>query len=419
MKLHEYFGCESQEELSYKLKINDSSVRELSDFYNYERMKSSSLEGPSDVTQFIESKGIDVYALANPDTEIILVTNSKNEVINIAETNQMYKYQGDEDIAKALQDTAAAKGFFVVGNKPKFREEIAKDMDTPCLDHIVVKQESYYSQTSGNTYYRTQAKSKSIEDYFTWRTAFQQSVQQSRLYELDDAREFTQNHFTEQIKGLHIIQDDKTIRGLLKQAYQHEPVEHVVALTYDKDYRIYNIRKVATGAETTSVLSSRELFKEAMKDMAKGIIIAHNHPSGNPTASEDDIRMTKAAGKRAMRLHKEVFDHFIIARGDVVSVYETLKNRLPKNTLDEFNLKAYKRDGDTRSKQIADDIVSTREKLQKAGVKDSVAGEIQKMVWMGTPEGKAIVASLQNTNDPMIIRKLANKAVKPQQSHRL
>lgn len=414
MKLHEYFGCESQEELSYKLKINDSSVRELSDFYNYERMKSRSLEGPSDVTQFIESKGIDVYALANPDTEIILVINSENEVINIAETNQMYKYQGDEDIAKALQDTAAAKGFFVVGNKPKFREEIAKDMDTPCLDHIVVKQESYYSQTSGNTYDRTQAKSKSIEDYFTWRTAFQQSVQQSRLYELDDAREFTQNHFTEQIKGLHIIQDDKTIRGLLKQAYQHEPVEHVVALTYDKDYRIYNIRKVATGAETTAALSSRELFKEAMKDMAKGIIIAHNHPSGHPTASEDDIRMTKAAGKRAMRLHKEVFDHFIIARGDVVSVYETLKNRLPKNTLDEFNLKAYERDGDARSKQIADDIVSTREKLQKAGVKDSVAGEIQKMAWMGTPEGKAIVASLQKTNDPMIIRKLANKAVKPQ-----
>lgn len=418
MKLHEYFGCESQEELSYKLKINDSSVRELSDFYNYERMKSNSLEGPLDVIKFIERQGIDTYALANPDTEIILIINSKNEVINIAETNQMHKYQGDEDIAKALQDTAAAKGFFVVGNKPKFREEIAKDMDTPCLDHIVVKQESYYSQTSGNTYDRTQAKSKSIEDYFTWRTAFQQSVQQSRLYELDDAREFTQNHFTEQIKGLHIIQDDKTIRGLLKQAYQHEPVEHVVALTYDKDYRIYNIRKVATGAETTAALSSRELFKEAMKDMAKGIIIAHNHPSGNPTASEDDIRMTKAAGKRAMRLHKEVFDHFIIARGDVVSVYETLKNRLSKNTLDEFNLKAYERDGDARSKQIADDIVSTREKLQKAGVKDSVAGEIQKMAWMGTPEGKAIVTSLQKTNDPMIVRKLANKAVKPQQSHR-
>lgn len=414
MKLHEYFGCESQEELSYKLKINDSSVRELSDFYNYERMKSNSLEGPLDVIKFIERQGIDTYALANPDTEIILIINSKNEVINIAETNQMHKYQGDEDIAKALQDTAAAKGFFVVGHNPKSREEIAKDMDTPCLDHIVVNQESFYSQTSGNTYDRTQDTSKSIEDYLLWRTAFQQSVHKSRLYELDDAREFTQNHFTEQIKGLHIIQDDKKIQALLKQAYQHEPVENVVALTYSNDYRIYDIRKVATGAETAATLSSRELFKEAMKDTAKGIIIAHNHPSGHPTASEDDIRMTKAAGKRAMRLHKDVFDHFIVASGNVVSVYETLKNKLPKDKLDDFNLKAYERDWDARSNQIADDIVSTREKLQKAGVKEAVVADIQKMVWMETQQGKAIVASLQKTDDPMIIRKLANKAVKPQ-----
>ena len=114
-----------------------------------------------------------------------------------------------------------------------------------------------------------------------------------------------------------------------------------------------------------------------------------------------------------MRLHKDVFDHFIVASGNVVSVYETLKNKLPKDKLDDFNLKAYERNWDARSNQIADDIVSTREKLQKAGVKEAVVADIQKMVWLGTQQGKAIVASMQKTDDPVIIRKIANKAVKP------
>lgn len=211
--------------------------------------------------------------------------------------------------------------------------------------------------------------------------------------------------------GDRISPDDVTmITGAI--TYQLESHKNI----YLND-RLFNSEledAVASVGERTPAYRGGGTFTEAMKDTAKGIIIAHNHPSGHPTASEDDIRMTKAAGKRAMRLNKDVFDHFIVASGNVVSVYETLKNKLPKDKLDDFNLKAYERDWDARSNQIADDIVSTREKLQKAGVKEAVVADIQKMVWMETQQGKAIVASLQKTDDPMIIRKLANKAVKPQ-----
>ena len=61
-----------------------------------------------------------------------------------------------------------------------------------------------------------------------------------------------------------------------------------------------------------ALISPREIFIQALKQEAAYIVLLHNHPSGDPTPSEDDIRITNRITKAAMLLEFELVDHIII-----------------------------------------------------------------------------------------------------------
>jgi DNA repair protein RadC len=65
-----------------------------------------------------------------------------------------------------------------------------------------------------------------------------------------------------------------------------------------------------------------ELFKPAVRSNAAGIIVIHNHPSGDPTPSPDDIALTRAIVQAGKLLDVEVLDHLVIGRGRFVSLKE-------------------------------------------------------------------------------------------------
>ena len=64
------------------------------------------------------------------------------------------------------------------------------------------------------------------------------------------------------------------------------------------------------------------MFKGAIKENAAAVIIAHNHPSGDPSPSKDDIRVTREIVKAGKLLDIEVLDHLVIGRGKFVSLKE-------------------------------------------------------------------------------------------------
>ncbi|MEG2353709.1 MAG: DNA repair protein RadC [Clostridium sp.] len=82
------------------------------------------------------------------------------------------------------------------------------------------------------------------------------------------------------------------------------------------------IRDVSVGSLNSSIVHPREVFIEAVKKSAASIIICHNHPSGNPQPSKEDINITKRLKECGTLLGIELIDHIIIGEGTFVSLKE-------------------------------------------------------------------------------------------------
>src|SRR5437762_10475473 len=77
---------------------------------------------------------------------------------------------------------------------------------------------------------------------------------------------------------------------------------------------------VYRGSVNSSLVRVAEVFKEAVRVNAAAIIIAHNHPSGDPTPSPEDIRVTEQIVSAGKLLEIEVLDHLVIGERDWVSL---------------------------------------------------------------------------------------------------
>ena len=99
--------------------------------------------------------------------------------------------------------------------------------------------------------------------------------------------------------------------------------EHFVELMLDVKNQIIGINVVSVGCLTSSVVHPREVFKAAIIANAHGIIVAHNHPSGDLTPSEDDIVTTKRLQECGTLLGIKLVDHLIFNEsGEHVSLRE-------------------------------------------------------------------------------------------------
>lgn len=98
--------------------------------------------------------------------------------------------------------------------------------------------------------------------------------------------------------------------------------EHLRVLLLDTRNRVMSIPTVYIGSLNTSVVRVGELFKLAIRDNAASIVLAHNHPSGDPTPSSEDIRMTRAVKQAGDLLNIELLDHVIIGRNKFTSLKE-------------------------------------------------------------------------------------------------
>ena len=96
--------------------------------------------------------------------------------------------------------------------------------------------------------------------------------------------------------------------------------EHFVALLLDARHRLIRLSPIAVGSLAATLVHPRELFKEAISASAAVVIVAHNHPSGDPEPSGDDLALTRRLVEAGRLLGIEVLDHLIIAREGVVSL---------------------------------------------------------------------------------------------------
>ncbi|WP_080146202.1 RadC family protein [Marinilactibacillus piezotolerans] len=98
--------------------------------------------------------------------------------------------------------------------------------------------------------------------------------------------------------------------------------EHVMALYLNTKNEIIKKETVFKGSLNSSVAHPREIFRGAVKYAAARVIIAHNHPSGNPEPSEADLSFTKRMAQAGEMIGIEVLDHIIIGEEAYVSLRE-------------------------------------------------------------------------------------------------
>lgn len=98
--------------------------------------------------------------------------------------------------------------------------------------------------------------------------------------------------------------------------------EHVRVLLLDTRNRVMKIPTVYVGSLNTSVLRVGEVFRPAVRANAAAIIVAHNHPSGDPAPSSEDIQVTRQLVEAGKLLDISVLDHVIIGHQKFVSLKE-------------------------------------------------------------------------------------------------
>lgn len=98
--------------------------------------------------------------------------------------------------------------------------------------------------------------------------------------------------------------------------------EHFIAIYLDTKNNIISSKTIFIGGLNVSVVHPREVFKWAVKLSANSIIVAHNHPSGDPTPSPADIEATKAINEAGNTMSINLIDHIIIGQDRYLSLKE-------------------------------------------------------------------------------------------------
>ena len=98
--------------------------------------------------------------------------------------------------------------------------------------------------------------------------------------------------------------------------------EHFVVLSVDSGRRLITKRIVFIGTVDTVIAHPREVYAGAVADFANGIIVAHNHPSGDPTPSKQDIATTEQLVAAGQILGVKLLDHIIVAEQEYFSFRE-------------------------------------------------------------------------------------------------
>ncbi|MCU0316661.1 MAG: DNA repair protein RadC [Fimbriimonadaceae bacterium] len=111
-----------------------------------------------------------------------------------------------------------------------------------------------------------------------------------------------------------------------EQAYElfaylaDEPREHFCIASLNTKNKVLAVRTIHIGTLNASLVGAREVFREALRENASHIILAHNHPSGDPTPSPEDISVTKKLKALGQELDIIVIDHLVIGQGSFVSM---------------------------------------------------------------------------------------------------
>jgi DNA repair protein RadC len=116
--------------------------------------------------------------------------------------------------------------------------------------------------------------------------------------------------------------DDANAGRALISRYSHEAQEHLGAILLDSRQRVLKQCEIFVGTVARALVSSRDVVRIALEANAVGVVLFHNHPSGDPTPSADDLSFTKKAQQSLALVDVNLVDHLIIGAQRYCSMRE-------------------------------------------------------------------------------------------------
>lgn len=111
-----------------------------------------------------------------------------------------------------------------------------------------------------------------------------------------------------------VLDDPGAITELMRERFRQDAVETLYVVLLNTRRRLLRWQEVSQGTLDTILVHPREIFRAAIAANAAFLVLVHNHPSGDPTPSEGDIKVTRDLIRAGQLLKIEVLDHVIIGR---------------------------------------------------------------------------------------------------------
>lgn len=315
--LYKEFNCNSKEELYEKIKRQDDEIKPLIEFLDYARanIKNSrqAINSPDTFVDYVKST-----TLPTKDTGTIIFANTKNHPVHLKRTRLSWKNSIKEALREGL--IAGANSVFLAfsNDTPNKRIEETKEyfekIGMKIIDTIGYNKEnnSFISKVAGRSYYSTKTYEMASDS---------ENAYGEKDYSLKDKYEdFTSYFASNELIDLNVVENAEEIKEVLKIGFQHHQQEIFGILIYDSNEKIIGAEELFKGATDATIVDlkiiARTLFN--YQDV-KGMAVFHNHPSGNPTPSREDIEMTKKIKNVTEIFEIELLDHFIVGKEKTLS----------------------------------------------------------------------------------------------------
>ncbi len=144
----------------------------------------------------------------------------------------------------------------------------------------------------------------------------------AKYAQLQALLEMSRRHLGEQLQTRSTLDNSVATREYLKSKLRHLTHEVFACLFLDNRHRVLKYCEISHGTIDNAVVYPREVVKRALTENAAAVILAHNHPSGNPDPSSEDIDLTQRLIKALNLVDIRVLDHMIIGDQDITSLAE-------------------------------------------------------------------------------------------------
>lgn len=118
------------------------------------------------------------------------------------------------------------------------------------------------------------------------------------------------------------VTSPEVVYEVLKNRVMHKEVEVFIAVLLDTKNQIIDVVEISSGTLNCCVVHPRDVFKVAIRRNCNSIILSHNHPSGDPTPSAEDINITKRLIQAGEIIGIKVLDHIVVGNDTYVSLKE-------------------------------------------------------------------------------------------------